>query len=92
MSDYMEHLRRLALHDDALLEAIAVEGSSFATHVIDERTEALARVAATVLTMPRTGERVWMPCLHRDAGSGGFTIPTVYCGGKSISARGARAQ
>jgi 4-carboxymuconolactone decarboxylase len=48
MADYMEHLRRLALHDDALLEAIAVEGSSFAPHVIDERTEALARVAATV--------------------------------------------
>jgi alkylhydroperoxidase/carboxymuconolactone decarboxylase family protein YurZ len=48
MSDYMEHLRRLALHDDALLEAIAVEGSSFATDVIDERTEALARLAAVV--------------------------------------------
>ena len=48
MYDYMEHLRRLALHDDALLEAIAVEGSSFATCVIDERTEALVRVAATV--------------------------------------------
>ena len=48
ISDYMEHLRRLALHDDAFLEAIAVDGSSFATHVIDERTEALARVAATV--------------------------------------------
>jgi 4-carboxymuconolactone decarboxylase len=48
MTDYLEHLRRLALHDDALLEAIAVDGSSFSSHVIDERTEALARVAATV--------------------------------------------
>ena len=48
MSDYLEHLRRLALHDDALLETIAVEGSSFSTQVIDERTEALARVAAMV--------------------------------------------
>jgi 4-carboxymuconolactone decarboxylase len=48
MADYLEHLRRLALHDDALLEAIAVDGSSFATHVIDERTEALVRVAAMV--------------------------------------------
>ena len=48
MYDYMEHLRRLALHDDALLTAIAIDGSSFATYVIDERTEALARVAATL--------------------------------------------
>jgi 4-carboxymuconolactone decarboxylase len=48
MDDYEEHLRRLAVHDDALLELIAVNGSSFAPSVIDERTEALVRVAATV--------------------------------------------
>ena len=48
MDEYKEHLRRLAVHDDALLEAIAVDGSSFATSVIDERTAALVRVAATV--------------------------------------------
>jgi alkylhydroperoxidase/carboxymuconolactone decarboxylase family protein YurZ len=48
MDEYQEHLRRLAVHDDALLEAIAVEGSSFPTSVIDERTAALLRVAATV--------------------------------------------
>ena len=36
------------MHDDALFELIAVEGSSFATSVIDERTAALVRVAATV--------------------------------------------
>jgi alkylhydroperoxidase/carboxymuconolactone decarboxylase family protein YurZ len=48
MSDYMEHLRRLALHDDALLTAIAIDGSSFAAYVIDKKTEALARIAATV--------------------------------------------
>jgi alkylhydroperoxidase/carboxymuconolactone decarboxylase family protein YurZ len=48
MTDYLEHLRRLAMHDDALLEAIAVDGSSFSSQVIDERTEALARVAAMV--------------------------------------------
>ena len=47
MDEYKEHLRRLAVHDDALLEAIAVEGSSFAASVIDERTAALVRVAAT---------------------------------------------
>jgi 4-carboxymuconolactone decarboxylase len=48
MDDYKEHLRRLALHDDALLETIAVDGSSFAPTIIDQRTEALLRVAATV--------------------------------------------
>ena len=49
MDDYKEHLRRLAMHDDALLEGIQVEGSSSsAPSVIDERTAALVRVAATV--------------------------------------------
>ena len=48
MDEYKQHLRRLAVHDDAFLEAIAVEGSAFATSVIDERTAALVRVAATV--------------------------------------------
>ena len=47
MDDHEEHLRRLAVHDDALLEMIAVKGSSFSPSVIDERTEALIRVAAT---------------------------------------------
>ena len=48
MDEYKEHLRRLAVHDDALLEAIAVEGSSYDGSVIDERTAALMRVAASV--------------------------------------------
>ena len=48
MDEYKEHLRRLAVHDDALLEAIAVDGSSYDASVIDERTAALVRVAATV--------------------------------------------
>jgi alkylhydroperoxidase/carboxymuconolactone decarboxylase family protein YurZ len=48
MDDHEEHLRRLAVHDDALLEMIVVKGSSFAPSVIDQRTEALVRVAATV--------------------------------------------
>ena len=48
MDEYKQHLRRLAVHDDALFELIAVEGSSFATSAIDERTAALVRVAATV--------------------------------------------
>ena len=48
MDEYKQHLRRLAVHDDALLQVVAVEGSSFAPSVIDERTAALMRVAATV--------------------------------------------
>jgi alkylhydroperoxidase/carboxymuconolactone decarboxylase family protein YurZ len=48
MDDCKEHLRRLAMHDDALVEVITVDGSSFPTSVIDEMTEALMRIAATV--------------------------------------------
>ena len=48
MDEYKQHLRRLAVHDRALLEAIATDGSAFATGVIDERTVALVRVAASI--------------------------------------------
>ena len=48
MDEYKQHLRRLAVHDEAHLEEIAVEGSSFAPSIIDERTAALVRVAATI--------------------------------------------
>jgi 4-carboxymuconolactone decarboxylase len=48
MDDYKEHLRRLVVHDEALLDVAAVEGSSFAPSVMDRKTEALLRVAATV--------------------------------------------
>lgn len=48
MGDYRQHLRRLAVHDDALIKAIAADGSAFATSVLDERTAALGRVAATI--------------------------------------------
>ena len=45
MDDYKERLRRLAVHDDAFLDAIAVAGRSAA---LNARTEALVRLAATV--------------------------------------------
>ena len=48
MDEYKHHLRRLAVHDDALLDALAVEGGARATSVIDEKTAALLRVAATI--------------------------------------------
>ena len=48
MDEYKAHLRRLAVHDEALLDAIAVDGHPPATLVLDERTAALVRVAATI--------------------------------------------
>ena len=48
MDDYKGHLRRLAVHDDALLEMIAAAGSSFVTSVMDQRTVALLRIAAAI--------------------------------------------
>jgi 4-carboxymuconolactone decarboxylase len=48
MDEYKQHLRRLAVHDDALLDALAVEGGACTTPAIDEKTAALVRVAATI--------------------------------------------
>src|SRR5687768_8425395 len=48
MDEYKEHLRRLAVHDDALLDALSVEGRASPTSVIDQKTAALVRVAATI--------------------------------------------
>ena len=48
MDHHKQQLRRLALHDDALLEASAAEGWSPQDSAIDERTAALARIAATI--------------------------------------------
>jgi hypothetical protein len=48
MDEYKQHLRRLAVHDDALLDALAVEGGACTTSAIDEKTAALVRVAATI--------------------------------------------
>ena len=48
MDEYKHHLRRLAVHDDALLDELAVGGSAGSTSVIDEKTTALMRVAATI--------------------------------------------
>ena len=48
MDEYKQHLRRLAVHDDALLDALAVEGGTCTTPVFDEKTAALLRVAATI--------------------------------------------
>ncbi len=46
MNDYKRRLRRLAVHDDALLDELAVEGR--APRVLDDKTTALLRIAATV--------------------------------------------
>ena len=46
--DEFEHLRRLAVHDFALVEVILSGETALAPSVLDERTTALVRVAATI--------------------------------------------
>ncbi len=48
MDDYKQHLRRLAVHDDALLETSGVGDTSVRGSIIDQRTGALLRLAASV--------------------------------------------
>jgi 4-carboxymuconolactone decarboxylase len=48
MDEYKRQLRRLAVHDHALLDELAVEGRAFALPVLDDKTVALLRIAATV--------------------------------------------
>jgi alkylhydroperoxidase/carboxymuconolactone decarboxylase family protein YurZ len=48
MEHHREHLRRLAVHDDALLGASAAEDCSFPDSAIDERTAAVVRIAAMI--------------------------------------------
>lgn len=48
IDEYKQRLRRLAVHDDALLQAIAIDGSASPPSAIDARTAALVRIAATV--------------------------------------------
>jgi hypothetical protein len=56
MDEYKQHLRRLAVHDEALLDAIPTDGSPFATGVIDERTVALVHdVDAALERYDRSG-------------------------------------
>ena len=48
MEHHRQQLRRLALHDDALLAESAAEDCSFLDSALDERTAALLRIAATI--------------------------------------------
>ena len=48
MDEYKRHLRRLAVHDDALLDQLAVEGRASDPTILDDKTTALLRLAATV--------------------------------------------
>jgi alkylhydroperoxidase/carboxymuconolactone decarboxylase family protein YurZ len=48
MDEYKERLRRLAMHDSALLDALSAPGSASPASVLDGRTAALIRVAATI--------------------------------------------
>jgi 4-carboxymuconolactone decarboxylase len=48
MDEYKDHLRRLAVHDEALVELILSEGNSLTESGLNQMTVALVRVAATV--------------------------------------------
>ena len=48
MDNYKEHLRRLAVHDDALVDGILSEENTSRDAALDERTAGLVRVAATI--------------------------------------------
>ena len=45
--EYKEHLRRLAVHDDALVDSLTAQ-STPTNSALDERTLALVRLAATI--------------------------------------------
>ncbi len=47
MDEYKEHLRRLAIHDDALIASLTAANTP-TTSALDQRTEALVRIAATI--------------------------------------------
>ena len=47
MDEYKQHLRRLAVHDHALLEVLSEE-RPLTGSALDERTATLVRVAATI--------------------------------------------
>ena len=48
MDEYKEHLRRLAVHDDAFVSLLLGEENTAIASALDTRTAALVRVAATV--------------------------------------------
>jgi 4-carboxymuconolactone decarboxylase len=48
MDEYKDHLRRLAVHDEALVELILSEQNPLTDSELDERTSALIRLAATI--------------------------------------------
>ena len=48
MDDYKEHLRRLAVHDEALVSLLLGDENGQVASALDERTAALVRVAATI--------------------------------------------
>jgi 4-carboxymuconolactone decarboxylase len=48
MDEYKEHLRRLAVHDDAFVSLLLGEENRAIASALDTRTAALVRIAATI--------------------------------------------
>lgn len=48
MDEYKEHLRRLAVHDEAFVSLLLGDENTAVASALDTRTAALARLAATI--------------------------------------------
>jgi len=69
MDDYRRQLRRLAVHDDALLDELSVAGHAVAPRVLDDKTAALLRIAATVAVDAAPHSFQYAVALALDAGA-----------------------
>ena len=48
MDEYKEHLRRIAVHDDAFVGLLLGDENALVASALDTRTAALVRIAATI--------------------------------------------
>ena len=93
MDDYRQHLRRLAVHDEALLEASATEEKSFPPAVIDDRTTALVRIAMCLIRTTGSSSRLSSAIQAKARGSASAPrarkVVLPYPGGATTVTRGA---
>jgi alkylhydroperoxidase/carboxymuconolactone decarboxylase family protein YurZ len=74
MGDYKEHLRRLAVHDDALVSELLADEHRATRSTFDARTEALVRVAATIAS---DGAPASFQCVVDNALAAGATTDEI---------------
>jgi 4-carboxymuconolactone decarboxylase len=69
MENYKEHLRRLAVHDDALVGLLLTEQSTPAASALDTKTAAIVRVAATIAVNAAPSSFQWAVTVALGAGA-----------------------